>query len=307
MKTLRHSGKGWRWWLLGLCVLGLLWAAGCTPEAAATPTPTPRDDTLIRAAMAEGVHSNTYNVGRGPNTYCAQCKSPANYDVQAVIDAPPNCVSCKFSMDAQIRVAAGNPVVPESQWQGIRCANCHPPSEGSQQVSEEIAWWDPTTDTYIPQSTSTELCEQCHRNTGRGVERQRDMTNSTAHSGATCTTCHDPHNGAASCATCHNDQDTETAFVENCWNVYLASDAPAPHPDLMCQTCHDNSGLDVGPVEDASEGHYGQWVTWRTGLIAGVIPSTSVWVSHNLSGTVDCTRCHYDGNSWGLEAEVARP
>jgi hypothetical protein len=294
----------------GVLVLSM-WAvvvclAGCTPPESPTPTPTPRDDTLIRAALTEGVHGDTYDVGTGPNTYCAQCKSPVNYDPQSAIDAPPNCVSCKFPNDTQMRVAIDNPVVPESEWQGIRCANCHSPSEAGP-VLEEIAWWDTTSDTYIPQSTSTELCEECHRSTGRGVERQRDMSSTVAHQEATCTTCHDPHSGAASCNECHNDQDTTTAFQEDCWSQYLAPDASMPHPDVMCQTCHDNSGLDVGPVVEESEPHYGEWANWRTTMIAGVIPSTAVWVSHDLAAPVDCTRCHFEDNTWGLEAEVTQP
>ena len=70
-------------------VVGL---AGCTPPESPTPTPTPRDDTVIRTALSEGVHGDTYDVGTGPNTYCAQCKSPVNYDPQSAIDLPPNCL-----------------------------------------------------------------------------------------------------------------------------------------------------------------------------------------------------------------------
>lgn len=304
LKFSHNAHPGLNWVLWGLAILCL---AGCGPSVTPTPTAVPRDDTLIRAALVEGVHGDTYDLGMGPNTYCARCKSPVNYDPQAVINMPPNCVSCKFPSDTQIRVAVGNPVVPESEWQGIRCANCHPPAEEGSQVSQEVAWWDPTTDTYVPQSTSTELCEQCHRSTGRGVERQRDLADSTAHADATCTTCHDPHSGAANCMACHNAQDAETDFVEACWKVYVAPDASQPHPDLMCQTCHDNSGMDPGPVEDEADGPVGEWVTWRTTLIAGIIPSTGVWVSHNLAGPVDCARCHFEDNPWGLEAEVTQP
>lgn len=290
------------WWLIFVVLL-----VACSSEPTTVPDPTvePRDDTAIRTALAEGVHSDTYDLGKGPNTYCAVCKSPANWDPDAVVDPPPNCVSCKFSSDTQMRVATGNPLVLEHQWDGIRCYNCHPTTE-TNEVDEAIAWWQPTTDSYINQDSSTELCEQCHRDTEAGTMRERALEESEAHSEATCTTCHDPHSGAASCETCHNEGDTETDFVENCWDVYLASDAPNRHEDMLCQTCHDNSGLELRPVEDPEEPYLGQWTTWRNTLIAGSIPSNHVWVSHNLSADVDCTRCHFEENPWELDVDVVK-
>lgn len=290
----------------GLFLILLFALAACASAPPSTPTPIPRDDTAIREAMRAGVHGDTYSLETGPNTYCAQCKSPANWDPEAVINAPPNCVSCKFPNDAQIRVAEGNPVVPESQWQGIRCVNCHPSDETGKTL-ETIAWWDPISKTHIPQESSTQLCEQCHRDSGRGTMRQRELADSTAHAGATCTTCHNPHSGAAACTDCHNDADTETAFVDTCWKPYLAPEAAAPHPDLRCETCHDHGGLEARPVEDPAEPYLGQWATWRVTLIAGVIPSNHVWVSHNLGSEVDCARCHYANNPWELAVDVERP
>ncbi len=280
----------------------LLAACGDAPPSP-TPTPTARDDSAIRAAMAGGVHADTYSLETGPNTYCARCKSPANWDSAAVINAPPNCVSCKFPSDTAIRVAEGNPVVPEHEWQGIRCYNCHPTSDDDV-VAETIAWWDPATDSHQTLDSSTALCEQCHRDSPAGTLRRRGLADSLAHADATCTTCHDPHSGEAACAACHNAEDTETDFVAACWQPYLAPDAPQRHPDLLCQTCHDNAGLALLPVEDPEEPYLGQWAPWRTTLIAGVIPSTHVWVSHNLAAAVDCARCHYVDNPWELAVDV---
>nr|MBN1228992.1 hypothetical protein [Anaerolineae bacterium] len=285
-----------------ICATAVL-LAGCTTAPAPTPTPTPRDDSAIRQALVTGVHADTYSLETGPNTYCAVCKSPANWDPQAVIDDPPNCVSCKFASDANMRVAVGNPVVPENQWEGIRCYNCHPVGEDN--VAEEaLAWWDAETDTHVFQENSTMLCEQCHRDSPAGTTRQRELADSTAHASATCTTCHDPHDGTADCSDCHHAEDTETDFVNACWAQYLAPDAPAHHTDLLCQTCHDAGGLELRPVQDPGEPYPGQWATWRNTLIAGSIPSNHVWVSHNLSAEVDCSRCHYDGNPWELAADV---
>jgi hypothetical protein len=241
----------------------------------------------------------------GPNTYCADCKSPANWDPEAVIDAPPNCVSCKFSSDKEMRLAEGNPLVPEHQWEGIRCYNCHPATEAGE-VDTAVAWWESDTDVHVLQDSSTALCEQCHRDTEAGTTRKRALAESVAHNDATCTTCHDPHSGAASCADCHDEEDTETDFVSDCWEVYLAPDAPQLHTDMLCQTCHDNGGLELHPVEDPEEPYLGQWASWRNTLIAGSIPSNHVWVSHNLSADVNCARCHYDQNPWGLDTDVAK-
>ena len=101
--------SGWFMWRVCLlCGLVLLLAgcAGAPPTPTLEPSPTPRDDSAIRASLAEGVHADTYSLGTGPNTYCAVCKSPANWDPQAVVDAPPNCVSCKFESDTTMRVGA---------------------------------------------------------------------------------------------------------------------------------------------------------------------------------------------------------
>jgi hypothetical protein len=300
MKIRGDTPKFWFWLV---CLAGVMLVAGCVTSPAATPTPTPRDDSAIREALAAGVHADTYSLGTGPNTYCAVCKSPINWDPQAVIDAPPNCVSCKFASDSAIRVAVGNPVVPESEWEGIRCYNCHEVND-DKSVQEAVAWWDAATDTYVPQETSTMLCEQCHRDSPAGATRQRELADSVAHADSTCTSCHDPHSGAATCAECHNAEDTDTAFVSACYGVYLDPEAEAYHPDMLCQTCHDNGGLELRPVEDSDEPYMGQWATWRTTLIAGVIPSNHVWVSHNLAAEVDCSRCHYADNPWNLNVDV---
>jgi len=288
-------------WLF--CLVGVALLAGCASAPAATPTPTPRDDSAIREALAAGVHADTYSLETGPNTYCAVCKSPANWDPQAVINAPPNCVSCKFESDSAIRVAEGNPIVPEHQWEGIRCYNCHQVDEDGT-VQEAIAWWDAATDTYVPQENSTVLCEQCHRDSEAGTMRRREQAESVAHADFTCTSCHDPHSGAADCTECHNSGDTDTAFVTACYDRYLAPEAPERHPDMLCQACHDNGGLEVRPVEEPGEPYQGQWATWRNTLIAGSIPSNHVWVSHNLAAEVDCSRCHYADNPWGLAVDV---
>ena len=290
------------WWLILVALL-----VGCTgaPTATPEPAPVPRDDTAIRAAVYEGVHSDTYDLGKGPNTYCAVCKSPANWDPEAVIDVLPNCVTCKFPFDRQMRLAAGNALVAEQDWEGIRCYNCHPSTEDNA-VDEAIAWWDAATDSYVVEDSSIALCERCHRNTTAGTMRAIGLEESEAHSEAACTTCHDPHSGVASCTACHNEDDTETGFVANCWSVYLAPDAPKLHEDMLCETCHDNSGLELRPVDDPEEPYLGQWAPWRNILIAGIIPSNHVWLSHNLSGDVDCTRCHYAGNPWELDVDVAK-
>jgi len=122
---------------------------------------------------------------------------------------------------------------------------------------------------YDAVSTNTELCEKCHVDTDTFLYG-RDL-GLTAHTDKQCTDCHDAHSLKTSCADCHEEpitgHDEEHAIVE-------------------CVACHDASGLDAGPI-----GGENTWLTFRT---------DDPYISHNLQLEVDCTRCHYAENSWGL-------
>lgn len=64
---------------------------------------------------------------------------------------------------------------------------------------------------------------------------------------------------------------------------------------VSCIACHDASGLQVGPAADA------KWAVFREGGMAGQA-GPAPYLSHNLQRTVDCARCHYNGNPWQLKA-----
>jgi len=44
-----------------------------------TPTPLPEQSDIL-AAWTGSPHGNTYDLGKGPNTYCSRCHSPQNWD-----------------------------------------------------------------------------------------------------------------------------------------------------------------------------------------------------------------------------------
>jgi hypothetical protein len=70
------------------------------------------------------------------------------------------------------------------------------------------------------------------------------------------------------------------------------------HARVACVACHDASRLEVGPLEAG-----GVWVTWRTTELLGR-SSTESYQSHHLQRAVDCERCHFPGNVWGLAIPV---
>jgi hypothetical protein len=75
-----------------------------TPESPLEPTQAGPNQALYWNAWEAGPHANTYDLEKGPNTYCAKCHSPTNWDPAAVVDPPPNCVSCKFPFESEPRI-----------------------------------------------------------------------------------------------------------------------------------------------------------------------------------------------------------
>jgi hypothetical protein len=298
------------------------------PAATATIPPTPTPDPTYEAAVASWLisdHAHTYALEKGPNTYCARCHSPANWDPAAVIDPPPNCVSCKFAFESEARVAEGNPLIPEEEWVNIDCTVCHLVEDDS--VDPQVTWLNPVTGYHETITNSTALCEKCHRDTESGLTHTRELGNG-AHADFVCTDCHDPHSTKASCtqAGCHHVTVTNNSECDQCHPDALGShtmeqlhsgghDCMGCHGDLvglpmdgtktlahepihqskvLCTACHDASGLEVKPLEQD-----GVWVTWRT-TEGPLGETTEVYQSHTLQREVDCTRCHYAENPWGL-------
>ncbi len=292
-------------------------ATATRPSAAASPTAAPAPTAAQAAALRtsppglpeaqmpywiswrEGPHANTYGLEKGPNTFCARCHAPANYDVASKVDPAPNCVSCKFATDTQVRIAEHNRFVPESEWKSIGCDVCHRVENGA--VVKGLAWRDPASGQYQAVASATDLCEKCHTDT-ETLRHKVDLGQVT-HRGFTCVSCHDPHTAQASCtaAACHAAVAQGSAPAASGTAVPAApGHHDAAHAEVACYACHDASGTQVGPVKET-----GVWTTWVTTELLGR-KTTSAGISHNLQRQVDCSRCHFAGNGWGLSV-IAKP
>ncbi len=297
-----------------------------TPEPTLQPTATltiMEQGPMEWGAWEFGPHAAIYDLSKGPNTYCARCHSPANWDPQAIIDAPPNCVSCKFQNEADVRIAAGNPLVPEAEWKGVECSTCHRIQDGK--LVAEPAWHDQETGYYESIESTSELCEKCHMDT-ETLRHKRELGDQ-AHAGFTCTSCHDPHSMEASCSQsgCHNvsggisavpaghppmaftsctqqgchigtgfsTKPAMTAVVNVTWNHQ-----DGRHIAVTCVACHDASDMQVKYLEEEN-----MWVVFRTKELLGQY-SEEVYQAHAITRTVNCARCHYVGNPWGLAESV---
>lgn len=285
--------------LLACVLLGAAFATACQSGQATSsleeatiqpPTATP-DQSSYWLAWQNGPHADTYDLESGPNTYCAKCHSPDNWDYQATIDPPPNCVSCKFPSEAYPRVAEGNPLVPGEEWASIGCNVCHRVENGI--AESEFAWHNSITGYYETVSTATELCEKCHLDS-EALNHKRKLGEG-AHADFECTDCHDAHDASASCEACHLISMVNGAQLMN-------KVTPEPvqighsrvHEAVSCVGCHDASGMEVGLIEipAGSSGESKEvWVTFRT-TESPLGLSRDPYQSHNLKRSVECTRCH---------------
>ena len=274
---------------LAYAIFSTLLLLGCQP--APTPVPTPVDQTAIRTVWRASPHGNTYDLGKGPNTFCARCHSPRNWDPASKIDAAPNCVSCKFAFDPAPRHAPDNPLIAPDQWKDIGCEICHPVENGI--ASKQVAWLNTATGKSEPVANINDLCAKCHLDDD--VLRHKIDLGNQAHKNDTCTTCHDPHSTKASCtaSACHAKLFTPDA------KPIVGHDAA--HKSVACGACHDASGLKVGPQEGTAI-----WTTFRTTELLGR-STTAAFMSHNLQRKVDCARCHFPGNPWKIADSVKAP
>jgi hypothetical protein len=306
---------------------------------APTLVPTiPLEQKAIWVSWESGPHADTYDLEKGPNTYCAKCHSPTNWDVAAKIDPPPNCVSCKFAFESEPRIAQGNTLVPESEWNDIGCEVCHVVTDGL--AESGIGWLNPTTGYHETVANATELCEKCHLD-NQTLRHKRDL-GENAHADFECVQCHDSHSVKANCRNCHpivmmdttavtlehpsaknndecrschpkawdeHDRDIKLAGDDDCMNCHdelmvEAKQTPASlahssvHLAVSCVACHDASGLEVGPIEGQN-----LWMTFRTTELLGH-SQTEPYQSHNLQKKVDCGRCHYPGNPWDIPESI---
>jgi hypothetical protein len=278
--------------------------------ATSTPEPTALPDQAEFIAAWEGSpHGNTYGEGKGPNTWCSRCHSPQNWDPESFIGPPPSCFSCKFPTDAEMRIAEGNPFIPEEEWVGIPCETCHRMENGV--VTQGIAWLNPISMEYVDVKTSNELCEKCHVTTvGTGNPVRSAVSHEIVLGGPAhlnyagfideqkpptyCSDCHDPHTQQPKqCQDCH---EIDTA-------AHAGGKYPAMASVLTCMACHDSSEAEVGPNPDEAAG--GMWTTLLTTVGRTGQPSTTAIISHSIQYEVACDRCHFEGNPWELTVYTA--
>lgn len=268
------------------------------PTKAPEPTKPPVDVKAIEAAWKESGHSNTYDLGKGPNTYCARCKSPRNWDPKATVGPAPNCVACKFPFDKEVRKPPPNTniFIEQKDWKGIGCDICH--KVETNVVDPKPVAWNQATGKYDAVASNTELCEKCHTDS-LGGSKHKMAIGGPAHTGQIgltakrpqeCTDCHNPHSTQASCTSCHGDV---FKTKPNAGHI-------AVHEKIACDACHDARGLTLGPNADKTK-----WVAFQSVTSpAGGPPTLSQVTSHTLQKRVACTRCHYDNNPNKLRSMV---
>jgi hypothetical protein len=277
------------------------------PTEEASPEQTePPDQSEIVAAWETSPHAFNYDLGSGPNTYCSRCHSPQNWDPEARVDAPPNCVTCKFPTDDEIRIATTMDFVEEEDWVGINCETCHRVDNGV--ALSDISWLNVVTGENEPVNTSSELCGKCHVTTagvaasgGRGVTHGINLGGSAHANWAGewpqsdrpqyCTDCHDPHSTVPlQCVDCHQDVTTSDTHMNGLNAVMLDK--------VSCMACHDASGMEVGPHPDEAEN--GLFVTLVSEMGRDGTLSTTYVKSHSIQWEVTCNRCHFEDNPWEL-------
>lgn len=268
------------------------------PQATQAPVPTV-DVKAIEAAWKLSSHSNDWGEGRGPNTLCARCHSPRNWDPKAVPGPAPNCVACKFPFDKEVRKPPPNTnvFIEQKDWKNIGCDVCHQVSAAGV-IDPKPVMWNQATGKYDTVATTTELCEKCHTDS-LGGSKHKMAIGGPAHTGQIglttprpndCTDCHNPHSQQASCTSCHGD-----VFKTKPNTGHIAV-----HAKIACDACHDARGLTVGPNADKT-----MWVAFQsTTSPAGGPPTLSQVTSHTLQKAVACTRCHYDNNPNKLRSMV---
>lgn len=287
------------------------------PPTAVPPTVVPTDvppPVVVRPALYDeatakglweaGPHNNAYDLYKGPNTYCAMCHSPKNFDPAAKVGKPPNCFSCKFPTDTEVRISPLAPLIPEEEWAKVDCYVCHDGDNYS-----EIAIWNQATGEYQPVATSTQLCQKCHLYSSGGSKHQI-VVGGPAHSNQItfagnrpelCADCHDPHSLEATCSNskCHTDIMNPEKGIQG---------HDADHAKVDCFACHDSSGAPVG-IDPVTK----RFTTGSTtgGGMAGAVSGAgdaafAPAASHQLIKKNDCTRCHSEGNPWGLSV-IAKP
>ncbi len=274
------------------------------------PTPLP-DQSEVVAAWESGPHAFNYDLGKGPNTYCSRCHSPQNWDPDSTTGPPPNCVTCKFAHEEEIRIATTMDFVEEADWVGITCETCHVMENGVALPGN--AWLNVLTGEHEAANTPNEVCTKCHLTTkgiavtgGSGVEHEIILGGSAHKNWAGespqadrpqyCSDCHDPHSTTPNqCLDCHEGIPDSAEHMNGLNAVMLDK--------VDCMACHDSSGMEVGPHPDEDAG--GVFTTLVSEMGRGGEMSTSYVKSHSIQWEVACDRCHFEENPWELSVLTA--
>ena len=273
--------------------------AAATAAAPAAKVASAEQVASITKSWETGPHNNKYDLYKGPNTYCAMCHSPLNWDPKATVGTPPNCFSCKFPTDKEVRISPKAPLIEEKDWKKVSCPVCHVVTDGK--VDPAVSIWNNGTKTYGAVKTMSELCGKCHVDS-LGGSRHMIRLGGGAHSNqagttkkrpAECTDCHDPHTMKADCKMCH-----AASFAAGT----KTPGHDAAHAKVTCTACHDASGMKAGPVDAKG----GMWLSIGISVVAGRESATPAY-SHYFARAADCTRCHYNDNPWKLRSLVPTP
>ena len=239
-------------------------------------------------------HTSTFVVDdKNQNNTCARCHAPKNW-MPTLEDIPESCKACKFELEDP------PPFISENEWSGMTCLVCHEEDKKGV-IQPEVMWLEiPALEEYASVETYTDLCLKCHDTTN--VPNHGEVSVGGDHAGMLCTDCHPPHSTITTCDSvdCHP-----------------ADQAPDPiqghddfHQNVSCAACHDSAGWDVGIDEES-----GVWITyspWSQEIIiaegdsiinSGMVP----FASHDIVKAVNCDRCHFADNEWGLTADVETP
>lgn len=247
---------------------------------------------------------------------CAEGGGNAQFPVTSPIVPTTNPIAVSSATPTATALSVEQMEI-ESKWENgphahaaeaVGCRSCHRLQDGA--LMTGIAWWDADAGRYVPVDDGNDLCLKCHN----GYD-----TAQMAHADMACLDCHDQHSARASCFTCHEQVKQEAltvpptpvdghpnggqmAYCESAGCHSVATQvAQMPfsvhggiHAAVTCAACHEADGYEVGPVQDGNE-----WVVWLPTALNGETVSMP-YQSHNLQYTVDCTRCHYEANPWGL-------
>lgn len=273
---------------LAAVLLGACQAPVAPTKEPPRPTPVPPAATpgqpSVQTAWQSSAHAATFV--EGDNNNCARCHAPMNWTPTDPADMPETCASCKFTIKTPKPIA-------KTDWQAVGCDVCHVVENKA--LTTKVAWlnaavaqFDSSQSPYEPVKSADEVCNKCHADV-RGMQYGRSM-GTAAHASFGCTRCHDEHTLKAGCT------------AEGCHPNALTPQTPVPghdaaHAAVSCGACHDASGLKAGPAEGSKT-----WTNFRATDSRGKAVATA-YASHALQKKVDCARCHYAGNRWGLKSD----